>query len=498
MTLEKRSGLVVYNWGMGKPGANQDMDSWVHYQAALKVARILNQHQFDAYLIGGAVRDLLLGRLPKDFDLVTNAEPEQILKLPELERAIKLDPAQAFGVTRVKVPLDIHGSRSVGEVEVATYRRDVEAHLGRTATKIEFAHLEDDVARRDFSINALALDLANDYLVDYVDGLQDLEAKLVRFIGDPKARVQEDPLRVIRGIRLKNQLRFEYEDSTKSAIAAAADVGVVKTIAVERLATELTRMLIDDHRRLALEDLNQLGVLKPVLPEVAQTQGVAQPPQFHSEGDVWTHTLLALGALTTNPSPRLAWATLLHDIGKPPTFASQDQTGDRIRFDQHYKVGADLARKALARLRFSKKMIDEVAWMVEYHLGIDDLPKMKPGRQRHFMANPAFPDLLELHKADATATWHQLPGGGVDRSIPQFPVLEKLWQGFRESKDQTAPSLKRDLGIDGVWLMKEFKLRAGVELGKILGELNEAYLDEEVKTKEEAKQLVSKLLKDYP
>ncbi len=180
-----------------------DKKPWLHYQAALKVARLLNQQKFDAYLIGGAVRDILLGYLPKDFDLVTNAKPEQILALAGLEKSKITDSAQAYGITRVQVTLENRGKQFAAMVEVATYRRDIEAHLGRKATKIEFADLETDVNRRDFTINGLALDLANDYLVDYVGGLRDLDAKLIRFIGTPAARIAEDPLRILRAVRLK-------------------------------------------------------------------------------------------------------------------------------------------------------------------------------------------------------------------------------------------------------------------------------------------------------
>ncbi len=469
-------------------------ESWIHYQAALKVARILNGRKFEAYLIGGAVRDLLLGRIPKDFDLVTNAEPEQILELPELKQAIRLDPAQAFGVTKVKVPLEIRGAHFEGEVEVASYRRDIEAHLGRKATKIEFAHLEDDVVRRDYTVNALALDLANDYLVDEVGGLEDLDKRLLRFIGAPSVRIQEDPLRIIRGIRLKNQLDFIYDFDTSEAIKAAVAAGHVESIAVERLAEELTRMLVNPHRARALEDLAEFGILKRILPEVAITKGVLQPPQFHSEGDVWAHTLLALQQLDDNPSPRLAWATLLHDIGKPPTFASAEETGDRIRFSQHYSVGADLATKLLTRLRFSKRLTADISWMIDHHMGIDDLPKMRPGRQNQVLAHPAFADLFALHKADAQASWRLLPGAMIDKSAPDFPAIEQLWTDWRQNQHKPQPSLKQDLGIDGAWLMREFKLGNGPELGAVLAKLNEAYLDGEIKDATAAKTLVQQLL----
>src|SRR3990167_7896019 len=172
--------------------------SWIHYVAAAKASRGLVSHGYEAYVIGGAVRDILLGKLPKDFDLVTNATPEEVLQMPEFAKAHYKDTAQAYGVTRVKLDIDIGDEQHTSEIEIATYRRDIEAHLGRKATKVEFTHLEDDLERRDFTINALALDLLNDYLIDYVDGLADIDLRKLRFIGEPMQRIGEDPLRILR------------------------------------------------------------------------------------------------------------------------------------------------------------------------------------------------------------------------------------------------------------------------------------------------------------
>ncbi|MBI3983816.1 CCA tRNA nucleotidyltransferase [Candidatus Microgenomates bacterium] len=466
----------------------------IQFQAALKVARLLNQRSHDAYLIGGAVRDIWLGHLPKDFDLVTDATPDQILAISELSRARYQDAAQAFGVTRVEVPITLGGQEWSGHVEVATYRRDIEAHLGRLLTRVEFASLAEDVQRRDFTINALALDLANDFLVDLVEGIRDLNGQLIRFIGQPAERIREDPLRVLRGIRFKNQLGFVYEAETAEAITAAAAAGMIEQVATERLADELSRMLMHPSRQQALLDLEKLGLLDKVLPEVAAGRGVAQPPEFHSEGDVWAHTLLAVSYLPSQVTRRLAWATLLHDIGKPPTYASADTTGDRIRFSEHYKVGAQLASQVLARLHFSKRFITDVAWMIEHHMGIDDLPKMRLGRQMKFMGHPAFADLLALHQADAHASWRGRGQAQIDKSAPVFPELAKLWQEYQRLQDRSPPSLKRDLGVDGQWLNKQFGLAAGPRMGKVLTQLEAAYLDGEISTIAQARQLASRLL----
>lgn len=465
----------------------------VHYEAALKVAETLNKHGFEAFVIGGAVRDLLLGHPPKDYDVVTNAKPAEILKFDEFKESFYKDTAQAFGVTRVEIEVPDGDKTHIIEVEIATYRRDIEAHLGRKQTKVEFAHLEDDVLRRDFTINALALDPLTNFVADYVDGIGDLDNKLIRFIGEARERIGEDPLRVIRGIRLKHQLGFEYEPATEQAIKQAIADGRLHDIATERLATELTRIITHPSRYQALGDLDQLGALASVLPEVVAGRGVPQPPELHSEGDVLTHTLLAMKYLPDNPSRRLAWATLLHDIGKPPTFKPRSKTGDRIRFSDHYEVGAQLARKVLSRLRFGNKLIDEVAWMIHYHMGIDDLPKMRPNRQANFMSHPAFADLLALHKADAHAAWSK-KDGKVDKGPAHFPAIEQLWADFQAQTEQKKPSLKDDLGIDGAWVMREFGVKEGPELGKIMHELNEAYLDHKISSQADAKKLIKKLL----
>lgn len=472
-------------------------DDDLNFQAALRVTHILNQHGYDAYLIGGAVRDLMLGVLPKDYDLVTNAKPDEILQLPEISKSRYKDTAQAFGVTRVFIPVHTKYGTAESEIEIATFRRDIEAHLGRKATKIEFATLEDDVMRRDFTVNALAYDPQTSQVIDFVDGIDDLYGKKLRFIGNPDDRIQEDPLRVLRGIRLRNQLGFEYEHQTLKAIKSAIAADVLEKVAVDRLRDELSLMLIDKNRRQAIEDLDKLGALEKLLPEITAMKDVAQPPELHSEGSVWEHTLLAISVLPPHPSSRLAWATLLHDVGKPPTIKFPTKDGERIRFNSHSEVGAKMARQILNRFNFSKRQIADITWMVEYHLGIDDLPKMRPGHRRYIMSHPAFADLLELHRADATAAWSLLPSGKIDKSPPDLSRLEQLWHDFQqEQANQTAePSLKRDLDIDGRWLMANYQLEPNKQLGWVLDRLRHAYLDGAITSESDARNFINKLLK---
>ena len=447
------------------------------YESAKDAAGILTRHGFEAYIIGGAVRDLQLGKRPKDFDLVTNATPEQIEQMPEFKRSTYKDTAQAFGVTRVK--FDYKGVEA--GLEIATFRKDIDPHLGRRATKVEYATLQEDVLRRDFTVNALALNPATGEVLDYVGGIPDLEAKVIRFIGDPAARIAEDPLRLMRAIRFKNHLGFAYEPQTALAIREAVAEGRVETIAVDRLRDELTSLLVHSSRKQAVIDLDEFGILERILPEVTAGKATKQPPQYHAEGTVWRHEQLILDYLPHHPSRRLAWAALLHDIGKAPTISMPEHDGERIRFDRHYSVGAELARSILKRLKFSNRDINDITWMVHYHMAIDDLPQMRPGHRRQMLGHPAFEDLLELHRADAAASWRpNLPHG----TKPQFKEIERLWHEYQSTAPELRqPSLKRDLGIDGHWLAKHFGAEftlTGPIIGKILGELEEFYQDEGV------------------
>lgn len=465
------------------------------YQSARYAANILSQRGLEAYIIGGAVRDLWLGRHPKDFDLVTSATPEQIMEIPDFEQSNYKDAAQAFGVTRVKF---MHQGIS-NELEVATFRKDIEAHRGRKATKVVFAELEDDVLRRDFTINALALNPLTNQVIDYVGGIDDLDNKLVRFIGKPAERIQEDPLRIMRALRFKNHLGFSYHAETALAIKRAVSQGQVETIAIDRLRDELTNLLIHPIRRQAVADLNEFGILEQVLPEVTAGKGVRQPPQFHAEGDVWQHELLILDYLPPTPSKRLAWAALLHDIGKPTAITEPRGSKDRIRFNRHYAVGAEMAKTILRRLKFSNHDTKDIAWMIYNHMAIDDLPAMRPSHQQRMMGNPAFEDLLELHRADAAASWRP---GKPRGTKPKFKKIEHLWHLYQStSPELRQPSLKKDLGIDGKWLLKEFgeefNISTGPAIGKVLSGLDDWYKDEGIKDPTAYVRKARQLLKRY-
>lgn len=445
------------------------------FEVAVSTAQVISSHGFEAFIVGGAVRDLLLGKEPKDIDLVTNARPEQIIALPQFKKAIYKDPAQAYGVTRVIITRNDHKH----ELEIATFRKDIEPHKGRKGTRVEYATLEDDLLRRDISINALALDIETNFVIDYAGGIDDLESRTIRFIGDPYERIREDPLRIMRAIRFKNHLEFQYDHETAEAIMRAVKSGYIEQIATDRLRDELSLLLVHPKRRQTIIELDQFGILDRILPEVTAGKKVKQPPQYHAEGNVWNHELLIMDYLPSHPSRRLAWASLLHDIGKGPT-AHHPAGSDRIRFDRHYAVGAEMAKTIMRRLNFSKHDTEDIVWMIYNHMAIDDLPSMRPSSRQKMLGHPAFEDLLELHRADAAASWRP---GKPQGHKPHFRAIEKLWHDYRSlSPEKQQPSLKNDLGIDGSWLIKhfsqDFNLSEGPIVGKILAELEEFYRDE--------------------
>lgn len=452
---------------------------------ATRVASILNKAGFEAYIIGGAVRDLLLGRDPKDFDLVTNATPEQLEKIDAFHGVKPVHPRQAFGVTLVTI---LDGKNQIS-FEVTTYRRDIEAHLGRKLTKVEFAHLEDDLERRDFTINALAYDPLNNYLIDEVGGLSDLESKKIRFIGNPNQRILEDPLRIMRGLRFGQQLDFSFEPSTEQALEQAIANNQLSEIAIDRLRQELNIMLKLGNRAAGLELLDSMGALAQILPELTAGKGVAQPHDMHAEGDVFTHTMIAVRYLPIDASLRLIWATLLHDIGKVPTQTMPRSKADRIHFNNHFKVGAEMAANVLSRFNFAKRFTREVSWMIEMHMGIDDLPKMTPAHQARMLSHPGFADLLKLHHADARASW-QPRGSTVYKPDPKFEQLHEIYDEFLANQQKPQPKLK-DIGIDGHWLSQELGIARGPQLGIALEKLETAFFEGKVKSKEDAKKLLS-------
>jgi poly(A) polymerase len=373
------------------------------FEAALQVVTALRAAGHQAYLAGGCVRDLLLGREPKDCDVATSATPDLVLNLFPRTFAV----GAHFGVVLV-ADGDEEGYITT---EVATFRSDGAYSDGRHPDAVRYTTSpEEDVQRRDFTINGLLLDAphASGHLafpanlrsavIDYVGGLADLDSGIVRAIGQPDARFEEDRLRMMRGVRFAARFRFELEPGTSTAIHRLA----AKTAAVsrERVRDELTKMLTEGHARRAFELLDATDLLAEVLPEVARMKGVEQPPQFHPEGDVWVHTLGLLDQLQPDCPLTLAWGALLHDVGKPPTFR---RAPDRIRFDGHVEVGVAVAAEICRRFRFSNDETRQILALIENHMRFADAPRMKASTLKRFFRLEEFEQHLALHRMDSLA-----------------------------------------------------------------------------------------------
>ncbi|HZY72007.1 MAG TPA: CCA tRNA nucleotidyltransferase, partial [Edaphobacter sp.] len=371
------------------------------YLAARDIVLTLRGANHQAYLAGGCVRDLLLGQEPKDFDVATSATPDVVQSLFPKTLAV----GAHFGVILV---CDEGGVTA----EVATFRHDGAYSDGRRPDAVQFStDAREDVLRRDFTINGMLLDPvafeatgdATAATLDFVGGRDDLARKILRAIGDPSLRFAEDKLRMLRAIRFASRLNLEIEPRTLVAIRhAAAGIGQVSS---ERIRDELTLMLTEGHARRAFELLDTTGLLRQVLPEAVRMHGVAQPPQFHPEGDVWTHTMLLLEKLPPGASLTLAWAALLHDIGKPATFRapSPGDPNDRIRFNGHVEVGVRIAETVLARLRFSNDDTAQIVALVKNHMRFADILQMRESTLKRFLRLPRFDEHLALHRLDCTS-----------------------------------------------------------------------------------------------
>jgi poly(A) polymerase len=387
--------------------------------AAVSAVRRLQEAGHTAYWAGGCVRDRLLGREPKDYDIATDAVPDRVLALfPD-----SVEVGKAFGVVR---------ARWDGcWFETATFRRDHAYHDGRRPDGVSFCDPRADAERRDFTINALFFDPVAERLHDFVGGQDDLRARLVRCVGDPEARMREDYLRLLRAPRFAETLGFALHPDTEAAVRRQAPA--LAGVSAERVRDELTRLLTEAlHPGGALERLDDLNLLAVVLSEVAAMKGQQQPPQFHPEGDVFQHTVLMLN-LMDRRDPLLAWAVLLHDVGKPLT---AEETPDRIRFNRHSEEGAALAESLLRRLRFPVDTIQAVTHCIHNHMRFMEVRKMRPATLRRLMGAPTFETELELHRLDCLASHGALDNYSflVERKAEyaERPVLPAPWVTGRD------------------------------------------------------------------
>src|SRR6202521_217916 len=374
---------------------------------AISIVRTLRERGYKAYLVGGCVRDLLLGREPADYDVTTDATPDEVMRIFPDTYAV----GAQFGVVLVPLPerdvasnvcTETSGGRDVAGyvsakanvVEVATFRSDIGYSDGRHPDQVRFSKdPREDVERRDFTVNGLLLDPVTNQVLDFVGGRKDLEAGIIRTIGNPELRFAEDKLRMLRAVRFAARFGYAIEPKTFRAIQKlASQIGQVSR---ERVRDELSKMLTEGHARQAFLLLDETGLLHEVLPEIEAMKGVEQPPQFHPEGDVFVHTLLLLDKLPAPCPLTLAWGALLHDVGKPATFRVAP---DRIRFDGHVDVGVKIAEGICHRLRFSHDDTDQILALVDNHMRFAHVKQMKESTFKRFVRMPRFDEHLQLHR----------------------------------------------------------------------------------------------------
>jgi putative nucleotidyltransferase with HDIG domain len=354
---------------------------------AVEIIKVLRDHDRQAFLVGGCVRDRLWDIQPKDFDVSTDARPEEITVLFPGAQLV----GAKFGVVLVKRSND-------ASVEVATFRSERNYSDGRHPQEVQFeTDPVHDAQRRDFTINGLFEDPLAGRIYDFVDGRRDIDSRVLRTIGAPDQRFEEDHLRLLRGVRFAARFQLSVEEETMRGMQRFAPR--IVQISAERIREELVRILTEGGARYGFELLNRAGLLGQVLPEIKACQGVQQPPEFHPEGDVWQHILLMLESMN-EPTRTLAWGVLLHDVGKPPTF----RIAERIRFDGHAEVGTEMARGLLTRLKASNEDIDRVCSLVANHMRFKDVPNMRISTLKKFLRMPHFEEHLELHRLDCLAS----------------------------------------------------------------------------------------------
>jgi poly(A) polymerase len=421
-------------------------------EKALAVVGRLREGGHESYFAGGSVRDMLLGKEPDDYDIATSATPGEIQKL--FPRTLEV--GAQFGVILV-----LHEGDSF---EVATFRYDGPYLDGRRPSEVRYGGLDDDIRRRDFTVNGMMYDPVADRIIDNVGGRKDLQARVIRAIGEPRARFQEDRLRMIRAARFAASLGFDIEPQTFEAIRAEA--AHITRVSAERIGEEVTRILTEGGARRGFEILDATGLLPHILPEVAAMHGIEQTPDYHPEGDVFKHTMLAIERLA-DPTESLAYGTLLHDVGKPVTAARSEQ---RITFYGHTEQGAEMAIAILKRLKRSRSVWERVAYLVKNHLRHTQAPKMRVSTLKRFLAEDGIEELLELTRLDALAS---------NGDLQYYNFCREKRAELRHEEIHPPPLLTgKDLIAAG--------FKPGPLFHEILERVKEAQLEGELKTREEA------------
>ena len=428
-------------------------------QNAIDIVKTLQGNGYKAYFAGGCVRDMIMGRESADYDIATNALPNDVMHLFEETIPVGVQ----FGV--VIVVKEGHN------FEVATFRTEGSYSDGRHPDYVAFSTPEDDVKRRDFTINGLLYDPIKNEMLDYVSGREDISKGIIRTIGNPIERFTEDKLRMIRAARFACRFNFPIHEKTRQAIIKLArQIHVVST---ERIREELEKILTSPNPHIGIRLLDEFHLLQEILPEVSGMKGVRQPENFHPEGDVFVHTLLCLSKMK-NPSWTLAMGLLLHDIGKTVTF----EESDRIRFNLHEKVGADMAANICNRLKTSNVEKERIVWLVQKHLYFKDAQKMRLSKLKRLFASDGYPELAELCRIDALSS---------SGDLSDYNYCQEMFSKLPQEEVKPKPLIN---GLDLIAL----GLKPGPLFREILTKIEDEQLEGNLKTKEEALEKVKSLI----
>jgi tRNA nucleotidyltransferase (CCA-adding enzyme) len=438
---------------------------------AYAIVKRLQTQGFQAYLVGGCVRDMLLKKIPLDYDIVTSALPDEIENLFENTYAI----GKQFGIINI-----VENSH---HFEVATFRSDAGYSDGRRPDAVCFTNPQQDARRRDFTINGILYDPITHKYIDHVGGQQDLSRGLLRFIGDPDTRIKEDYLRILRAVRFKNRFQLEYDHDTRAALTKHGSL--VLGVSGERIQAELNKILLDNHRYEAFRDLDDFGIGAKILPEVWDCKNIAQPADHHSEGSVFEHLLLVLKNIRPGSNLLALWAALIHDTGKRDTISYQ---ADRIHYPEHQKISCDHVRSIAERLRFSRKLREAIIWIVDHHHKFDNWQDMKRSTQIRYFHHPQFCDLLEMHRADILGSE---PLDSMERKnlITQITHIQQDYFdeiALKETEKKLTPLL------DGNEIMKILNISPGKKIQELKELLLDAQLEQKVKNKDEAVKFIIK------
>lgn len=430
-------------------------------EAGYQVVEMLMDAGYECYWIGGAVRDMMLSHMPKEIDMATSAKPHEVEKIFKKSDLSAAD----LGTTIV--------SHKGFTFELTTFREDDDRGDGRRPEKVVFGSKEKDVLRRDATINAMYWNPVSQELYDPCHGEKDIKEKLVRFIGDPTLRIKQDALRILRLVRLRATIDGQYDLKTYKALGESAEL--TKILSGTRVLQELEKILQCPHPAKALEDLWETGVLKQVLPELHVCKGVAQPKEYHYEGDVWNHLLQCTSKYLDDHGRDVRIAALMHDIGKPETFAVKE----RIRFDEHAQVSAKIAETILKRLQMPAQRVKKISWLISHHMMMGAFEKLSPERKAHWYFHPWFQELLQLFWLDIAGT-----------TPSNFDLYDQIIEDYDAFLNDN-PRPQKPL-LTGDEVMEILDLEPGEKVGEILKALQDAQVKKEITKKAEAKKFIER------